>query len=550
MSLPDQASDPSAREPLWPLVLAVLTLAGFWTALLLIFPPSQQDFPLNDDCLYSRTAVGFAHGQGLNYYQQSSLPMLGLLLYATPFLWVGVDWLGGGLHVVLRLATLLLGVLGLVGFYDLLRQSRFSARQAGLATACLGLNPLYFLMSGVFQTDIPTLTFSLLALACYQRGLGRKRLSWWLGGTLLALLAVSTRQNALVVPLVAGTMLLGQPGLRWRPDWLLGAVLPVAAGLAVEAWLSQRDDVPHLGPHWPSLVIAPIIVFVCLHYVGLFVAPLLLQPGPCSRRTLLIGLAAMLGMAGLVALIKVPRTFQDALQFRGIFPYWGNMITPWGQYEMHFTQYGHRPEVLDLSTRVVLTLAGCLAGAGLLARIGARWQRETLLEPLALFTLLELGLLFLAPVRFDRYLLMLLPGGIALAAGRLATWRAGASLGLVALYGLLSFASVHDFLSWNRALWELGRRAVQERHIDPTDIEGGFTWDGWYSPHGANDPVKAKDQGKALPFTRANFPHVTGRYVLSFSLELRSTLLDCEPYTLWLAPGSHEILLMQEPDPP
>src|SRR4051794_5662036 len=55
----------------WPLALAVLTPAALWAALFLLFLPGQQNFPLNDDCQYSKTAFGLAHGDGLNYYNQA-----------------------------------------------------------------------------------------------------------------------------------------------------------------------------------------------------------------------------------------------------------------------------------------------------------------------------------------------------------------------------------------------------------------------------------------------------------------------------------------------
>src|SRR5262249_13502782 len=120
-------------------------------ALLLLFPPTQQNFPVNDDCLYSRTAFGFADGRGLDYYNQASMPLLGLLVWVTPFIWIG-----GQSHVVLRVATALLGLAGIAGFYDLLRRGNgYSARQAALAAACLGLNPLYFMLSWMFHSDVP-----------------------------------------------------------------------------------------------------------------------------------------------------------------------------------------------------------------------------------------------------------------------------------------------------------------------------------------------------------------------------------------------------------
>ena len=48
----------------------------------------------------------------------------------------------------------------------------------------------------------------------------------------------------------------------------------------------------------------------------------------------------------------------------------------------------------------------------------------------------------------------------------------------------------------------------------------------------------------ALPFTRVNFPHVTGYYALSFSPYVNDYVADSEPYFLWLAPGEQRIYLI------
>jgi 4-amino-4-deoxy-L-arabinose transferase-like glycosyltransferase len=513
--------------------------AACWAGLFFLFPPSQQDFPLNDDCLYSRTAFGFARGEGLNYYNQASMPLLGLLLWATPFL-----WLLGQSHVTLRLATMVLGVLGILGFYDLLRQSKgYSARQAGLAAVCLGLNPLYFLLSCQFHSDVPALAFSLLSLTCYQRGLKGGSLGWWLGGTTLALLAVVTRQNGVVVPVVAGAMLFRQAGLRWRPSWVLGVLLPLATALAIDYWLNQRADVAAFPVRFSSLLFAPLVVFAALQYVGLSAVPLLLLPGPYSRRSFLVSLGILGALAALLAFLP-DHTIQQYHRIRSLFPYWGNLFTPWGQFEENTTIPGSRPVVLDRSTCLVLTLAGCLAGAGLVSRLAARWRPGLWPGPFPLFTLLHLLLLFLVPIPFDRYLLVLIPGGLALAVGELGTSRSRVAIVLVCLIGLLSFASVHDFLSWNRALWDLGRRAVAQG-ADPTDIEGGFTWNGWHSPHAAKEKIPREPRGLALSFTREQFPHVTARLAISFSLKsFALDTLGSEPYTLWLSPGPNEMLLV------
>jgi hypothetical protein len=67
--------------------------------------------------------------------------------------------------------TIVLSWLGLAAFYDLLRQENLGSRTAAFATAVLALNPLFFLLEGTFMTDVPALSFALVALALYGRAI-------------------------------------------------------------------------------------------------------------------------------------------------------------------------------------------------------------------------------------------------------------------------------------------------------------------------------------------------------------------------------------------
>jgi hypothetical protein len=258
------------------------------------------------------------------------------------------------------------------------------------------------------------------------------------------------------------------------------------------------------------------------------------------------------------------------------------MLTPWGAFAgSKFTGFlvvGERPALVSKVLRGIISLTGCVAGAALLTRIFQRWHSGDLIGPLALFALFQIPFLLIvpdgyehyaregrepsAPVLFifiaaevyDRYLLFLLPGALSLAA-------CGAKAGtaqeeprqhllpaLVALgaVGLVSVGLMHDWLAWNSARWELGRRAVA-RQIEPLDIEGGFEWDGWHAPVGENPPPPGPLSWPVLPFTREWFPLVTGRYALSFSKLEGARTIDSEPYDLWLRPGRFQFFLCELP---
>jgi hypothetical protein len=213
--------------------------------------------------------------------------------------------------------------------------------------------------------------------------------------------------------------------------------------------------------------------------------------------------------------------------------------------------YG-RPIYFGAVERLVATVLGCIGGAALLLRVNGGWWRSSLVW----LAVLQIPLLFAAPLIYDRYLLPLLPGACWLALGQ-GFGRAGPATQLeghatsterwtwlwrllavatLAAYACLSIALVHDCLSWNRARWTLARRALANR-IPAQAIEGGFEWDGWYSLDTSQQSSQPATSGLPLQYTRRNFPAVTGQHALSFHVLPATVVEDSEKCELWLRPG-------------
>jgi hypothetical protein len=139
---------------------------------------------------------------------------------------------------------------------------------------------------------------------------------------------------------------------------------------------------------------------------------------------------------------------------------------------------------------------------------------------------LQLGLLLVAPKYYDRYLLPLVAGALAVAAAVSGPPRWPAGLAALALLGGLSVCLMHDWLSRNAARWELGHRAAAYG-IAPTNIQGGMEWDHtYYSKRSA-----------------------TKDYRLSLSASGASAVVDTEPYTLWLPPRRAQMYLLRLESP-
>ena len=556
----ETSSDGHRRAGLLTLAAVVGPPLAAWCIVFAAVPPNLQEFGLNDDITYSAGLFDMLNGRGVRYFHWAAAPQLGQWLWATPFVLVL-----GQTFVATRVATVVLSGLGSLALFDLLcRESRISVRVSALATAAYSLNPLLFMASGTFMTDVPALSFSLIALAAVSRSLkaaesNRTPLACALLGTVAAVLAVATRQNAIVVPFVIALMLSRARGAITTRPWLaLPAAVPLVSGVGVAMWLAQRPDVIYVAPQLPSVdhlirLHASIVI-----YMGLFVAPLLLLAAWERHLRAVAAFVAMVavGAAGWVLYLRGfrGRTILEG----GLFPYIGNMLTAYGSFGTDLV-LGSRIVVISEALRYALTLAACVGGGWLLYQAFRQWRQRAAVDPLVALGVLHAPILYVSPHLFDRYLLPLLPAAISIclwnrlpAAPEPRRTRVIATAALVALMGLASIALMHDWLAWNAARWSLGRRAISEGR-PAAAIEGGYEWDYWFAlkdgrwrPPG--DPAAAAP-GLAIPFNASLVSGLTGECGLSFSQLPGTTVVDTEPYRAWLAGGTKQFLLVCRRNP-
>lgn len=524
-----------------PAVVIAISAAA-WAFLFRVIPPDRQNFPLADDWAYARGFLMFARGEGLHYLNWAPMPQLAQWLWALPFYWLGPPALP---LVSLRISTIVISWLGLWGFYDLLRQGGLSSSQAAFGTALLALNPLFFLIQGSFMTDVPSLSLCLLSLAFYGRAINGEKAGWLLPAIVAAVLAAINRQNSVAAPIAAAIMLWRRPKLRWQLQWDGAVFIPIAAAVAVHLWFTERQDVMHLPPKILAPNLALVLPFALVLYCGLAALPmLLLNPLPRSWKTWAVTFAVLL------ALVVCCLANGQHLPRGDLFPYIDGHITPYGAYS-NSTLVGHRPELLDRPLRWVLTILACLGAASLIERTIAAARNGSLWEPLTLFAFVSIPFIVISDL-FDRRFLVLFPAAIYLAGlgGRQSAWWWVPSLATCALWAAAALGITHDSLAWNAARWAVGRRAVEERHIHPWNIEGGFEWDASYAPlQKAPDEVPAA-KSFLLIFSWQQFRHVTHCYALAFTQPPGSVVVDSEPYSLWLLRGKFTYLLVRYPEIP
>jgi hypothetical protein len=522
-----------------PFAAVLLASMVAWAVVFSSWPINLEDFPLFDDWSFARGASMFARGEGIHYGHWAAMPQLGQWLWAFPFIRTL-----GDTTPVLRISSIILSWLVLAGFYDLLTyKNQCRPAVAAFATGVLAFNPLFFMLSGTFMTDVPTLSFCLISLAFYQRAIEEGTPMMWLAASLAAAAGVSTRQNAWAVPLTALIAIIVTPSARNRLWAWAASVGPLAFGVATHVWFQGRSDVLHQrllvqasAINFPEPHVVLILPFLVVHLLGITAWPLWALLPRVDWRRWFFWSVVLLACAGYW------QHFGAMIPHGGWFPYWDGVFSPEGFMAEELVP-GIRPPLLDLPARVVASVFGCLGGAALLVRltrVRSLFRSEQLL---LIFTLLESGAALSTPRLYDRYLLFLVPGLLAMSArmfnGEKAMWWAG--IPALAVLAAVSTCLTHDLWAWNVARWEIGRRAI-EQGIEATDIEGGFEWNGHYGPLSGR-PGRA--QARSAPEQTTAASSSARHYILSFSPLPGTVTVTYETYRTWLPTGSHRFYLLK-----
>jgi len=531
----------------------VLSITVVWAVLVALAGP-VGDFPLNDDWAYGwtvKTLLDTGSFQLSDWTATNLLPQaLWGALFSLPF---------GFSFTALRLSTLVLGLVGVLATYGILRQVRADPATSLLGALLVALNPLYFALSHSFSNDVPSLAFALTAVYFLLRGLGENAPVNLGLGIAAALIATMNRQSGIVILPVFGLALLLKRGFRFGT--VLLAVLPTVAGLAFNAlyprWLEAQGHRPVLfglqirqllatitggighaaGVYLENLVIIGV-------YLGLFLLPFLGLAFPSLRA----GLSSR-GRQVAWGVVLAGAGVGGALVLQGRrMPFIGNVLVPFGVGPKVLPGYdsfmGSGGRALIDGVWVVLTVLGA-TGAALLLLFGARavatlagmvrgpvsdrgWRLILVGGVAVLYVLAIAGLE--RGYWFDRYLIFLLPLAMAiasLAGDRGAPDRARSGFTATALIGLalagsFTLAATHDYLAWNRARWRGLNQLLNEPGLSPGEIDGGFEFRGWHfgqrlancASGGANatDAVNADwDDFRCLwPARRDEYPFAVG----------------------------------------
>lgn len=561
----------------------LLALTALWCLAVIVVNPIGN-FPLNDDWSCGLT-VKFLREHG-DFRPSGWIGMT----FISQALWGDLFCLPSGFSfTALRISTLTVSWIGVMGFYALMRQLGQHRRVAFICALVLAFNPVYFALSNTFMTDVPFTTMAILSLLFYIRYFQTESMAALFIALAMTLIATLCRQLGLVMALAFAVTLLLKRGFQRHN--LVRALTPSVVSIGVWAgynhWLKATGRTPanynvktdmllHLvGRPWTLPLRLAHNGWDALMYLGCFLFPALLLLLPAGKQIL----AKWWAKAALVLFIV-----WSALRFVGepgaprLMPVHGNVLDPRGIGPM-LLQDGQRlylRHVLQLPTAfwfavTLLSIAGAAIlfsycsvlipdlffAAQLQTGDNHRSWRQTFLrwrikdQPqstdrnLATFFLF-CALTYLVPLViagfFDRYLITSIVFLIGFLASTMPAAEKAAGRGLwtgviffLACSSAYAIAGTRDYLTWNRVRWT-ALANLQRNNILPQSIDGGFEFNGWY----LYDPNYKRSGGKS------DWWVIDNEYMLSFGDTPGFTVLKEYDYARWLPPSRGKILVLKK----
>ena len=474
------------------------------TILLHPFP----NLPFHDDWTYAWSVEHFLNTGQLQVLDWSvHYPFVQILwgaLFCLPF---------GFSFSALRVSTVVLAWVGAVALYGTLRELGYARSKSLIATVVLVANPVFFVLSFSFMTDVPFVSFASVAFFFITRGLSRESPSQIYFGCIFATCSLFIRQIAVAIPASLLLYFLFTPSHRsWRyllPTsgicllFFLAAILTAQIFGVTSASKSLTTWVIDFWLHQYSQAV-PGLLRIFIH-TGLALLPLsMAMVASIYKRPLFWGVVVALSILTGCSMLfagEIPNVQDGMWQLNTLGrerhllqgPPARDFFPPWLNPPLFVLS------LFSFAVIIVKVVDVILAGIG---------------NPVGLFVLygsiqfaLIMVLWFFGPWGSDRYSMVLFPPLIVILTNSQRKTKA-------ALAAIIVLFAVSMLVTWNetqtsRAIAQ-GIAWLRARNIPLASIDAGYVFNGWnLYAHPENLPPGAVP-GKDVPFltSREKKPYV------------------------------------------
>lgn len=496
----------------------MLIILILWITMITLVDPVGE-FPINDDWAYAKSVRELVfYGKVIhpdwsapNFVAQNFIGGIFCILF-------------GFSYTTLRFSSLLLGVVGLVACYKLVREMSVQPRYAMAGTLAMMVNPIYFASCHTFMTDIPCFSWLSISLLYFSRALRTDNSTHLAVAALASSIAVMIRQAGLAIPIAFLCVYILTRAFNLKN--IGRAVFPTAVCISLhlgyKVWLKADNQDPSMYGHQINQIISnysislggvawsdAVNLFYSFQYFGIFLAPLLLMIAPYLVK------AATLRKVATCFIVSIFLWYLAYKLGMPRFPMLGNTL---GQYGVGpFLQHGASKYWVPYSNILdffwyTASMLSFVSGVALLTVL-FMFFRMLLSDPInsethvfafyivsfCVYIIPVFGVTYL----FDRYLLLLfllvtlcVIGSLSGRLDCIETHRQSnanmycrqASIGLIGVYGFITVAMMHDYMAWNRARWKALDDLINISKVSPTNIDGGFEFNGTYL-YSKNDHV-------------------------------------------------------------
>ena len=475
---------------------AILLFAYFATGIALrLF----ADVPLHDDWTYAWSVEHFLKTGKLQVLDWSiHYPFAQILwgaLFCLPF---------GFSFSALRVSTVVLAWLGALALYGTLRELGRARTESLIASLVLIVNPVFYLLSFSFMTDVSFVSVSNIAFFFIIRGFSRRNaLGLWIGCA-FGFVGFFVRQLAIAIPGAVLLYVMFEPSLRSR-QYLLPPLVAsllicftpylIAQTTGLTSQYTSREWVLDKWLHQPELGI-PGLVRIMMHS-GLALFPMTIPLMASYYRRLrfwcVLTLLLLLTACAILFTPEIPKPLDGM---------W-NLIAL-GK-ERRLLRGLPDPDLLPSWLNYPLLAFSLFSFAGIVIKVIDVARIEKPLRLLVWYAVSHFGLIMTVWLfdvwGSDRYSIVLLPPLIVLIAGpqlRSKTTAAGiAALFLVAM--LVTWSETQN----NRAAAE-ALTWLRTRGIPFSDIDAGYALDGWYLYAHPENLAPGQIPERDVPFVTTN----------------------------------------------
>jgi hypothetical protein len=538
--------DARTQTNLWDsrIVPAAALTVYFVVCSLLLRP--YDNLPFVDDWTYAWSVEQLLKTGELHISNWSAhYPLAQILwgsLFSLPF---------GFSFTALRVSTVVLAWLGALAFYGTLRELGRPRPDCLIATLLLLANPVFFILTFSYMTDVPFVSLANIAFFFFILGIRRDRVKHLWLGSLFALIAFFMRQVALAIPISVLVYFFAFAYCR-RWAYLLSPGLCSLFLLSTPLWINSLFGFTqvyaqklHSLQYWfdvSALGYAHAMMSVLSH-IALVLAPLTLPYFVRARKPLLWRLTLLVLLSEVVVSVLMgAASLPIAKAGTWTLEELGPLLPLLGGAKAVIAESPVRSFV-PAWCNYLLALISSLSLAVIIARVFkvVRHRTDTTAFVFLSYTVCQTGLVFILWLFTDRYYLVLLPALIVvlasqgLASKRWTTFGAGIIL-------LISLTGTWDNLQLNRVT-QKAFDGLRQQGIPIAEIDAGYPLNGWHLyVHPENLAPGATPQ-RDVPRVTADVekPYVIAAFPLRGYQVLR--VIDWSP-SFWIA--TNEIYVLKK----